>query len=83
MIMSPHIVPATNMSELEAGKVISSIDPVSKLSCPQEVPLELRLDSAAAKRYTRKCDLIVIPIVSFAYLLEYIFFPNCSDIVDT
>lgn len=31
----------------------------------------LHVDPVAAKRYTRKCDLIVIPMVSFAYLLEY------------
>ena len=29
------------------------------------------INSAALKRYTLKCDLIIIPMVSFSYLLEY------------
>lgn len=30
------------------------------------------IDASALRRYTLKCDLIIIPMVSFSYLLEYV-----------
>jgi hypothetical protein len=42
-----------------------------RLSSIEDGQPGLHVDPVAAKRYTRKCDLIVIPMVSFAYLLEY------------